>query len=146
MVNEGYKDHISRQFNAELDEVRNHTLAMGGLVERQVSDAVNSLIELNVEKAETVRLKDREVNDMEVKIDEDLLKKMADMTSGKYFRADNNQKLEEIYREIDQLEKSKIDVTEFRKKHEEFLPFAMLALIFLALEILARNTLFRSLP
>jgi len=83
---------------------------------------------------------------VEVKIDEDLLKKMADMTSGKYFRADNNQKLEEIYKEIDQLEKSKIDVTEFQKKHEEFLPLALLALVFLALEVLLRNTVFRSLP
>jgi Ca-activated chloride channel family protein len=83
---------------------------------------------------------------MEVKIDEDLLKKMADMTNGKYFRADNNQKLEEIYREIDQLEKSKIDVTEFQKKHEEFLPLALLALILFGLETLMRNTIFRSLP
>jgi Ca-activated chloride channel family protein len=83
---------------------------------------------------------------MEVKIDEDLLRKMADMTSGKYFRADNNQKLEEIYKEINQLEKSKIDVTEFQKKHEEFLPLAVLALIFIVLEILLRISVFRSLP
>lgn len=83
---------------------------------------------------------------MEVKIDEDLLRNIADMTSGKYFRADNNKKLEEIYAEIDKLEKSKIDVTEFQKKHEEFLPLAVLALLFIALEILLRNSVFRSLP
>lgn len=77
MVNEGYKDHISRQFNEELDEVRNHTLAMGGLVERQVSDAVASLIELDVAKAESVRLKDRDVNNMEVAIDDECSRILA---------------------------------------------------------------------
>lgn len=83
---------------------------------------------------------------MEVKIDEELLGDVADMTNGKYFRADNNKKLEEIYQEIDQLEKSKIDVTEFQKKNEEFLPLALLALVLLALEVLFRNTVFRSVP
>lgn len=83
---------------------------------------------------------------MEVKIDEDLLKDVANMTEGKYFRADNNKKLEEIYQEIDKLEKSKIDVTEFQKKHEEFLPLALLAFVLLILEILLRNSVFRSVP
>jgi Ca-activated chloride channel homolog len=83
---------------------------------------------------------------MEVKIDEDLLKKVANMTDGKYFRATDNTKLKEVYQEIDQLEKSKIDVTEFRKKHEEFLSLAIFALILLALETFARLTLFRSIP
>jgi Ca-activated chloride channel family protein len=83
---------------------------------------------------------------MEVKIDEDLLKKVANMTDGKYFRATDNTKLREVYQEIDQLEKSKIDVTEFRKKHEEFLNLAIFALILLALETLSRLTLFRSIP
>jgi Ca-activated chloride channel family protein len=83
---------------------------------------------------------------MEVKIDEELLEDVADMTDGKYYRADNNKKLEEVYQEIDRLEKSKIDVTEFQKKHEEFLPLALFALILLVLEILLRNTVFRTLP
>ncbi|HPI86576.1 MAG: VWA domain-containing protein [Bacteroidales bacterium] len=83
---------------------------------------------------------------MEVKIDEDLLQKVANMTDGKYFRATDNTKLREVYQEIDQLEKSKIDVTEFRKKHEEYLILAVWALILLALESLMRFTLFRSLP
>jgi Ca-activated chloride channel homolog len=83
---------------------------------------------------------------MEVKIDEDLLKKVADMTDGKYFRATDNTKLREVYQEIDQLEKSKIDVTEFRKKHEEFRNLALLAFLLLALEALLRLTLFRSIP
>lgn len=83
---------------------------------------------------------------MEVKIDEDLLKKVANMTDGKYFRATDNTKLKEVYQEIDQMEKSKIDVTEFRKRHEEYLRLAVIALILLALEGLMRFTLFRSLP
>jgi len=83
---------------------------------------------------------------MEVNIDEDLLKQVANMTDGRYFRATDNTKLKEVYQEIDQLEKSKIDVTEFRKKHEEFLYLAIFAFILLALETLARLTLFRSIP
>ncbi len=83
---------------------------------------------------------------MEVKIDEGLLKKVADITNGKYFRATSNHKLEEIYNEIDKLEKSKIDVTEFQRKHEEFLMFALLALVMLTLEVLLKNTVFRNAP
>ncbi len=84
--------------------------------------------------------------DMEVEIDEDLLQNVAAMTDGKYFRATSNNKLESIYKEIDELEKSKIDVTEFHKKSEEFLPFALLALLLFALEIFLRNTVFRTTP
>jgi Ca-activated chloride channel family protein len=83
---------------------------------------------------------------MEVEIDEALLQNVADMTDGKYFRATDNSSLEKVYSEIDQLEKSKIDVTEFRKKKEEFLPLAFMALVLLLLEILSRLTLFRSIP
>jgi Ca-activated chloride channel family protein len=83
---------------------------------------------------------------MEVKIDEGILKQVAEATGGKYFRATSNRKLKEIYGEIDQLEKSKIDVTEFSRRHEEFLPLALLALLFIGLEILMRNTVFRTTP
>jgi Ca-activated chloride channel family protein len=83
---------------------------------------------------------------MEVKIDEAILQEVAELTGGKYFRATSNRKLQEIYEEIDQLEKSKIDVTEFSRKHEEFLPLALLALAFLALELLFRYTIFRTIP
>jgi len=83
---------------------------------------------------------------MEVQIDEDLLKEIAATTGGQYFRAENNRKLEEIYNEIDKLEKSKIDVQEFRRKHEKFLPFALLAAGLFILEILLRYLYFRRLP
>lgn len=83
---------------------------------------------------------------MEVRIDEPLLMEIAEMTNGKYFRATNSAKLREIYKEIDQMEKSKIDVTEYRKKSEEFHPFAFLALILLLLDFVLGITLFRKFP
>lgn len=83
---------------------------------------------------------------VDVKIDEALLKKMAELTGGKYFRATSKTKLEEIYKEIDQLEKSKIDVTEFSRKTEQFMPLAVIALVLLAFELLARYLIYKSIP
>lgn len=77
MNTEVYKDHISRQFNDELDEVRTHTLEMGGLVEHQVAEAVQSLIELDVAKAEHVRETDKKINDMELMIDDECARILA---------------------------------------------------------------------
>lgn len=85
-----------------------------------------------------------QLRDVPVEIDEALLQNIADQTDGRYFRATSNQKLEEVYQEIDQLERSKIDVTEFKRKHEEFFPLAILALGLLLLEFLLRHTLLRS--
>ena len=82
---------------------------------------------------------------MEVKIDEDLLKEVTAMTDGKYFRAVSTRKLEQIYAEIDKLEKSKIDVTEFRRKQEEFLPLVVLAFMLFGLEFILRKTIFKTL-
>ena len=94
--------------------------------------------------SEEFRVRDAVV--IKKEIDEESLKKIANLTGGKYFRATNKKKLEDIYDEIDQLEKSKIEVTEFRKKTERFLPFAIIGGILLLLEILLRNTVFRSIP
>lgn len=88
----------------------------------------------------------RRYQNMEVQIDEDLLREISTMTGAKYFRATNNKALENIYKEIDEMEKTKINVTEFHKKHEEFLPFAVLALLALALEFLLRYTIFTRIP
>ncbi|RCK72875.1 MAG: BatA [Ignavibacteriae bacterium] len=81
-----------------------------------------------------------------VQIDEELLQKISNMTNGKYFRATDNNKLKAIYNEIDRLEKSKIEVTEYRKKSEEFRYAAILATIFLIFELLFRYTIFRTIP
>ena len=73
-----------------------------------------------------------------VDIDEDLLKNISSLTGGKYFRATNKASLEQVYKDIDQLERSRIDVTEFSRKREEFLPFALFAAGLLLLEFLLR--------
>ena len=73
------------------------------------------------------------------------MKSIADITGGAYFRAINNSKLEDIYKEIDQLEKTKIEVTQYRKKTERFLPWAILGTALILLEFALRNTLFRSI-
>lgn len=86
------------------------------------------------------------LQDIPVEIDESTLQQIADMTDGKYFRATNNQKLREIYAEIDKLEKSKIDVKEFSKKQEEYLWFAVAAALLLLLELLLRYTVLRKIP
>lgn len=80
-----------------------------------------------------------------VEIDEPLLKKIAGETSGKYFRATNNKSLEGIYRDIDKLEKTRIDITSYKHYAELFFPFAMIAVLCLALEMLLRYTVFRSI-
>jgi Ca-activated chloride channel family protein len=77
---------------------------------------------------------------MPVDVDEVTLGKIADITGGKYFRATDNHTLENIYQQIDKLEKAKIDVTQYHKKTELFLPFALIALFFLSLEFLLKNT------
>jgi len=69
--------HISQQFNAELEEVRSRLLAMGGLVEKQVNDAVNALIEADSELAQQVRDVDQQTNTMERDIDEECVRILA---------------------------------------------------------------------
>ncbi len=87
-----------------------------------------------------------QLRDMEVKIDEATLQQISSITDGKYFRATSNTKLEEIYKEIDALEKSKIEVKEFSRKSEEFLPFAIAGLLSLVISLFLRTTIFRSIP
>ena len=84
--------------------------------------------------------------DVEVKIDEKTLQDIATVTDGKYFRAINNNKLKEIYKDIDKLEKSKIEVTEFHKKSEEFLKFAFISLICLLTSFILKITYLRQIP
>ena len=79
-----------------------------------------------------------------VEIDEALLKEIAEVTGGKYFRATNNKKLEEIYNEINQLEKTEIEEFKFYNYDEKYRPFLLLAGALLLFEILLRFTIFRS--
>lgn len=83
---------------------------------------------------------------MPVEIDEEVLKEIALKTDGAYFRATDNNKLREIYQEIDQLEKTRLDVKHFSKKKEEYFPFLLAAMLLLLAEILLRYTVFRIIP
>ncbi|TVQ14227.1 MAG: VWA domain-containing protein [Bacteroidetes bacterium] len=81
--------------------------------------------------------------DVEIPVDEELLEEMARITGGRYFWADNQKALEEIYREIDQMERSKIDVMEFARKNDEYLPLVLLAMMLAGLEFILRKTWLR---
>ena len=82
---------------------------------------------------------------MRVEIDEPVLQQIAAETGGKYFRATDNDKLVQVYAEIDKLEKSKIDVRQFSRKEEEYLVPAIIAFCIIALELLVRYTVMRNL-
>ncbi len=69
--------HISQQFNAELEDIRNRVLAMGGLVEQQIADAVSALVQGDIELCETVITNDYRVNAMEVALDEECAHTLA---------------------------------------------------------------------
>ena len=81
-----------------------------------------------------------------VEIDSKTLSDIAAATDGDFYRATNNKELQNIYKEIDKLEKSKLSVKTYSKKYEAYQPFAIAAVLLLLLEILLRITLFRKLP
>lgn len=81
---------------------------------------------------------------MPVEIDEAILKEIAQQTGGKYFRATDNNKLEEVYKEIDKLEKSKIAVRQFTTRDEKFLIPAIVAFCLIAFEVGVRNTVLKN--
>lgn len=80
---------------------------------------------------------------VKVEIDEALMKSIAQKTGGKYFRATDTKKLENIYEEINQLEKTKIDEQKFVQRTELFRPLALLALVLILVEFISRKTLFK---
>ncbi|AWO01756.1 aerotolerance regulator BatA [Chitinophaga alhagiae] len=83
---------------------------------------------------------------VDVQIDEPLMKKIATETGGRYFRATDNTSLKNIYQEIDKLERSKVEITSYKRFTEHFFPLAMIALACLLLEVVLRYTVFRRLP
>lgn len=82
----------------------------------------------------------------EVDIDEDTLKKIADLTGAKYFRATDLKSLKEIYKQIDSLEKSEVKVIDHTQFNELFSYFLLPALLLILLEVILSNTLFRRIP
>jgi Ca-activated chloride channel family protein len=83
---------------------------------------------------------------MPVEIDEDVLKRIAANTNGRYFRATDTKKLSEIYTEIGELEKTKIEVKEFTRYDEYFHYFLLIGLALFVLEMVLANSVFRKLP
>ena len=79
-----------------------------------------------------------------VEIDEDLLNEVADKTGGKYFRATDNRKLEEIYEEINKLEKTEVEEIKYSDIDEKYRLFALLAFALISLELFLKYVIFRS--
>jgi Ca-activated chloride channel family protein len=86
------------------------------------------------------------IQNVPVDIDEKTLTEIAGITGGKYFRAEDGQKLAEIYKEIDSMEKYLINVNKVTKKQELYLPFAVAALALVLFELTLRRTLLRTIP
>lgn len=81
-----------------------------------------------------------------VEIDTKTLSDIAATTDGNFYRATNNRELKQIYKDIDKLEKTKMEVKTFSKRYEAYQPFAMAAIATLLLELLLRITVFRRIP
>ncbi|NDW08983.1 VWA domain-containing protein [Dysgonomonas sp. 520] len=83
---------------------------------------------------------------MQADIDEKTLSQIATITGGKYFRATDNNSLKSIYEEIDSMEKYIINTNQVTRRKELFVPFALLALGLIVVELVLRRTVFRSIP
>lgn len=83
---------------------------------------------------------------IDVEIDEALLQQVSAQTGGKYFRATDKNKLREIYREIDQLEKTIFMVREYKRRDERYFPFLLAGILLIISEYLVRMTFFRYIP
>ncbi len=83
---------------------------------------------------------------IKVEIDEKTLNEVARITDGKYFRATNNKKLEEIYKIIDKLEKTRVEITSYRKAKELFYVWVAVGLFLILLELILTRTYLRKLP
>lgn len=81
-----------------------------------------------------------------VEIDEKTLRDIASVTGGEYFRATNNEKLKAIYDQINELEKSEVEVTHHTTYHEKYLLWAFLGLLMLVLEFLVKSLVLKRLP
>ncbi|APX94783.1 phosphate transport system regulatory protein PhoU [Halomonas sp. 1513] len=77
ITSDTHSQHISKQFNQELEELKTHLMAMGGLVEKQVQEAVAALLDGDSRLAERVRDNDAAVNDMQIKIDDECTRVLA---------------------------------------------------------------------
>jgi Ca-activated chloride channel family protein len=130
--NSGLIDPVTALEIAKAYKVRVYTIGVGsqGMANYPVQDALGRTT----------------MQQMPVQIDEALLKKISGETGGRYFRATDNKSLNTIYSEIDRMEKTRIEISTFKRYAERFTPFAALALLLLIIEQLLRLTWLRSLP
>ena len=129
--NTGFIDPLTAAEIAQKFNIKTYTIGVGTIGEAPYpfKDAFGRTVYQNVP----------------VKIDEKLLKEVSSMTGGKYFRADSKKKMKEIYEEIEQMEKTKLQELTFQKFEEKFFMFALLAAILLFIERLLRFTLLKGI-
>ena len=123
--NQGSVDPMSAAEIAKLYGIRLYTIGVGSLGKAPypIRDQMGRVHYQNID----------------VEIDEPLMRQMAEATDdGRYFRATNKQALQEIFSQIDKMEKSKIDVTQYAQTKDEQAPWLWLAFLALALELLLR--------
>jgi len=126
--NSGYIDPRSAAELAKEFNIRVYTIGCGTIGTAPINDPVYGMVNIKVD------------------IDEPLLKHIAKETEGRYFRAQNKNKLKDVYAEIDQMEKTRINETLFTNKSDEFFPFLLCAIVLFLLEIILRYTAFRVRP
>lgn len=113
--------------------IRVYTIAVGkqGMVRQPVAQLPDGTLQYATVKSD---------------MDPETLKQIADATGGLYYAADNNNKLRDIYKDIDRLERVKLKANNYSKRYEAFLPFGIAALIAMLLEVLLRLTVLRRIP
>ncbi|MBN09356.1 MAG: aerotolerance regulator BatA [Flavobacteriaceae bacterium] len=129
--NSGFIDpKIASELASEY-EIRTYTIGIGsnGMAKAPIGILPNGNFQYGMTKVE---------------IDEKLLKSISEMTGGQYFRATDNEKLAEIYSEINKLEKTEIEEFKYTNYEEKFRPLVLVCLILIFLEFILRNTIFRS--
>ena len=127
--NAGLIDPITALEIAKAYKIRVYTIGVGteGTAPYPTQDAFGNMV----------------MQQMPVQIDEGLMQKISKETGGKYYRAKDNNSLSKVYKEIDQLEKTKLEINSFKRYAELFFPYALFGLMCLFLEILLRFTVFR---
>lgn len=129
--NKGFIDPLTAAETAKEFDIKVYTIGVGtkGMAPYPVRDLFGRTV----------------LQNMEVQIDEELLNEIAINTGGKYFRATNNNSLQNIYGEIDRLEKTEVEVTSIKRYLELFHPLALIAALLLILDLLLRYTIFRGI-
>jgi Ca-activated chloride channel family protein len=118
---------------AKANNIKVYTIGIGTEGTAEVPVAYDALGRIQYERQKVV-------------IDEVTLKKIAQETNGKYFRATNNKVLADVFKEIDQLEKTKMDVKNFSHTEDDYAMWGWILLALVGLELVLRYTVFRTMP